>query len=82
MPKYIELTQSQIATVNNYDYRWCSLRKWHYRNGKAYTTISGKEVSLGRYVLRVFDPEIRVEYADGDGLNCRKSNLTIKTKQK
>jgi hypothetical protein len=55
------------------------------RSQKLYTKcgfmVNGKAVTrlLHRFILEVEDPKVQVDHKDGDGLNCRRSNIRICT---
>jgi hypothetical protein len=36
-------------------------------------------IYLHRFILGITDPKIRVDHQDGDGLNCRRSNIRVST---
>lgn len=78
----LELTQGQWAEVDDED-RWVARYSWRARpryqkSGGFYaiTTIDKKTVYLHRLVMKAGAGDI-VDHLDGDGLNCRRSNMRL-----
>ncbi len=79
--KEITLTQGKTAWIDDEDYPIVSKIKWHAVNisGKWYAaTVWGKQIIyLHHFVLGSKSREI--DHINGDGLDCRKSNLRLCT---
>jgi hypothetical protein len=85
----ITLSQGCEATIDDEDLNLVAGYKWHVqkkkrKNGiamyaKAYSSAIGYEVALHRVILGITDPAIEVDHKDGNGLDCRRSNLRIAT---
>lgn len=62
-------------------YSWHALRRGHTRYAKATLRSAedpkGGTILMHRLILGVVDPGIQVDHRDGDGLNNRRSNLRI-----
>lgn len=85
--KTIKLTQDKIAIVDNEDFESVSTCRWHavcYR-GYAYAerwtreNRSAKTELLHHFVLHVPSSQL-IDHINGNGLDCRKSNLRVCTK--
>lgn len=76
---YVTLTKGYVAVIDAADFAKVSQHLWQAvtnRSGGVYarTTIEGRSLSLHRLILGV--PEsVNVDHKDGDGLNCRRSNM-------
>lgn len=86
--KLIQLTQGQVAMVDDDDYeklskwKWCAIKA---RNGskKFYAVTSqtliknkgSKMIQMHRYILGLTDPKQLVDHKDRNPLNNQKSNL-------
>lgn len=77
----IPLTQGKTAAVDAGDYGMVQGRLWNCRkDGNGYYAASkgrrggkGYTLYLHRFILG--EPDSHVDHIDGDGLNCRRSNL-------
>jgi hypothetical protein len=84
MVREIPLTQGYMALVDDEDYDRVSQFKWHARVQR-HTVYVGRSVySGGRHTVMylhrfILDAPrgIEVDHTDGDGLNCRRSNLRL-----
>jgi HNH endonuclease len=91
MAKEIPLTQGKVAIVDAEDYQLLMRWKWQAQkssNGKTYYATNG--VSAAKYGKASFHMHriimnspggLMVDHIDGDGLNNRKSNLRLATRQ-
>lgn len=86
--KEIPLTQGKVALVDDEDFEAVSRFKWHalraghradlfYAKSRAGTS---QKVLLHRFILGLTAGDCDVDHKDGDGLNCRRSNLRLATK--
>ena len=75
MSEIVELTQGRVALVASADWSRVGKLKWRYRAGFPVTTVAGKEVCLGRYILGATG-SAKVYYKDGDRCNCVRENLS------
>jgi hypothetical protein len=80
----IPLSQGFVAQVDDEDYERCDAHKWSATKTKntvyavrKIKTPDGKTTSqlLHRFILDVTCPEIDIDHWNGDGLDCRRSNL-------
>lgn len=86
MMKQIQLTQNQVALVDDVDFQMLSQWKWHavksrnkiYSYRQDCSKIPYKTVLMHRIVINAKNGDI-VDHIDGDGLNNQKSNLRICT---
>ena len=77
----IPMTQGLVALVDEADAQRVSLHSWYplrssrskYRTIYARAWISGKTVLLHRLILN--EPDSRIDHINGDGLDCRRSNM-------
>ena len=76
--KHIILTRGFSAVVDDKDYESCIAQgKWSAlvtKSGKVYA-VRGKGVLLHRFILGVRKRFTQVDHKDGNGLNCRRSNM-------
>jgi hypothetical protein len=79
----IFLTQGRIAHIDDTDWPLVCGSRWHLhvskRRGKptnyyARSTIKKRKVLLHRFLLKAKAHQ-EVDHLDGDGLNCRRSNI-------
>lgn len=76
--KEIELTQGYTAIVDDDDYERVITFNWHWWAGRIQTRRGGgRTLQLGRFILDINDPKVRVTNMNNDKLDCRKSNLVI-----
>lgn len=84
----IELTQGKVAIIDDEDYEIVSKHNWRaYKDKNTYYAITRYEhtppysqISLHRFIMN--DPEgMVVDHIDGNGLNNKKENLRIVTRQ-
>lgn len=65
-----------LASVDDEDYIRCSVYNWTLSEGRAVTTVEGKQIKLHRFIL----PELgKIDHKDSNQLNCCKSNLRSAT---
>lgn len=79
--KEIKLTKGRVALVDDEDYEsvvsegsWCLTGDGKY----AYRRINGKPKTLHRFLMSP-GQGIYVDHRNGDGLDCRRSNLRLAT---
>ena len=81
--KKIKLTQGQFAQVDDSDYPWLNVWKWHARRCKftyyalrASKRINGKQkvIHMHRLIMNTPDNE-EVDHRDFNGLNCQRHNM-------
>lgn len=82
----IQLTLGKIAIIDAADYEIAAKYKWHatVRDSKWYAASSAERRSTGRclYLHREIlsaPADMQVDHENGDGLDCRRSNLRICT---
>ena len=85
----IPLTRGKIALVDDEDYELVSSYKWQAhlnRLGAWYArrTIwiapqKKRTIILHRFILDVSNPKTQVDHINGDGLDCRRSNIRLAT---
>lgn len=84
LTREIPLTQGKVAIIDSSDaprvlvHKWCAA---YGRNGKWYAkaTIKQRAVLLHRFLLDALTG-IEVDHENGDGLDCRRSNLRKATR--
>ncbi len=83
--KLILLTQGKYAQVDDKDYEYLMQWKWHYNttslSGYAMRSTGNKKGRplMHRIILGITDSSIKIDHADGDGLNNQRYNLRIAT---
>ncbi len=88
--KTIELTQGQVARVDDCDYEKANQFKWHaYTTPKDHTfyaahnlpRVNGHQMKLllHRFILGITDPKVRVDHKNRNGLDCQRNNLRVAT---
>lgn len=84
--KVIYLTQGKIAIVDDEDFEKLSQYKWFAHNDKNFRLwyvmrkAGSKHLYMHRVVLNV-PKDLEIDHINGDGLDNRKSNLRICTRQ-
>lgn len=80
----IILANGQRAMIDAEDIDKCKEHRWHIHvnRDKVYARCNEAPNFLHRLVLNINESyTVRVRHIDGNGLNCRKSNLTLTTKE-
>lgn len=86
--KTIQLTQGQVALVDDEDYDWLNQWKWYaLKDSHTWYAIRAirnigpghrqKSLKMHRVILGITDPSIKGDHKDGNGLNNQRSNLRI-----
>ena len=78
MCKYIELSQGQIALVDDEDFEEINQHSWYYGNGYALRAIVRKGIRETIWMHHVVKPPEtgkQTDHINGDGLDNRKVNL-------
>lgn len=87
--KTIALTQGKEVVVDDEDFGWLSVYRWHahkierknrviwYAVGSARQFGETGGVLMHRKILAVTDRKVQVDHTDGDGLNNQKFNLRL-----
>ena len=87
--KEIELTQGQVAMVDDFDFEWLNQFKWQAHNdGRTYyatrhlATVNGLRptISMHRFILDA-PKNMQVDHRDQNGLNCQRYNIRICTRR-
>lgn len=83
--KQIELTQGQVALVDDDDFErvtaagpWCAY-KCANKQGDAFYAAKWPSVQLHRLIMDAPDG-VEVDHKDGNGLNCQRANLRLATR--
>lgn len=90
--KIIKLNTGETALVSKEDYDRVAARRWTRKLGKdtetiyavSYTKIRTRKyqrISLHRFILGINDPAVHVDHINGNGLDNRRENIRIATKQ-
>ena len=84
MTKEILLNQGKVALVDDEDYEWIKKLKLYAhkkKNEKWYirATIRGNKFMLHRLILNA-PKGVKVDHINGDGLDNRRCNLTVLSK--
>jgi hypothetical protein len=80
----IQLTQGQVALIDDWEFERVSQIKWHTykdpRTGRYYARgrVDGREVWLHRFILNA-PSDMEVDHIDHDGLNCQRYNMRLAT---
>lgn len=79
----IPLTQGKFAIISPEDYDRINQHKWtaiqHKRTWYAVCNLAGHNVYLHRFILKA-PKGIDVDHLNGDGLDCRRSNMRLATR--
>jgi hypothetical protein len=89
--KLIRLATGEYSMVDDDDYEYLSLLKWHVNKGK-YTNYARccfgprnfpVNILMHRLILNVLilQTDLQIDHIDGDGLNNQRSNLRIVTRR-
>lgn len=75
----IRLTRGFKALIDSDFLKEVTKHSWCVSGDSRYAVsrIKGKTVYLHRFLLRLNDPKIKVDHINGNGLDCRKSNMRI-----
>lgn len=83
--KEIQLTQGQVAIVDDEDYEWLNQYKWcasydsKANRFYAYGWVNNKRVAMHRFIMQVTDSKIDVDHRFHNTLDNRKSELRVCT---
>ncbi len=80
--KHVALTKGKVAIVDADDYAAVMEFNWNAQkshSGTFYAKGSHGGPLLHRFVLRMSDPKIQIDHANGNTLDNRKSNLRVAT---
>lgn len=78
--KIIQLSKGQKTTVDDEDFGIISRHKWCFSvRGYAVSRINKKVIYLHRFILKVSDPKVKIDHANRNQLDNRKSNLRLCT---
>lgn len=85
MTKQIQLTQGQVAIVDDEDFALVYGRKWYAHKNKntyyAKTWVAGENKTISMHRLILGNSELVTDHIDGDGLNNTRKNLRRCTRQ-
>lgn len=83
----IKLTQNKYTLIDDEDYERVMNHRWYASsktraNSYAKTSIrdslgNSKKLYLHRLIMEVYDPKIKVDHINGNGLDNRKCNLRL-----
>lgn len=80
----VPLTQGYEVLIDAEDAPHVMVRKWQVLKVKkflyAYATVDGKKVFLHRFLMNA-PRGVEVDHKNGDGLDCRRSNMRLATHQ-
>ena len=89
--KTIQLTQGQVALVDDEDYDWLIKRKWHAFKSRSdcYYVVNSEWQPETKKVKAIFmhrlimdtPNNLFVDHIDHNGLNCQRSNMRNCTRQ-
>jgi hypothetical protein len=82
--KYIDISNlEEMAIVDDEDYERVSKHSWCGVVGRntvyAQTRIKGESIYLHRFVMQSVKFGPKIDHKNGNGLDCRKSNLRVAT---
>lgn len=75
---YIRISQGYLVVVDEEDYETLSQSKWQYNSGYARRK---QEPRLMHRLIMNCPPDMQVDHINGDGLDNRKKNLRICTRE-
>lgn len=83
--KVIELTQGQVAIVDDEDFAELAQYRWHFHDGHASRNAPDgkggqKTLKMHRVIMGISDPKICVGHKSRNDLDNRRSNLRIATR--
>ncbi len=82
--KLIQLTQGQVALVDDGDFDYINKYKWFVLKGRytsyARTKIKNKIVAMHGLILDITGTEMFSDHIDHNGLNNQRSNLRVATR--
>ena len=81
--KKIELTQNQIAFIDDEDYERCNQYNWIYNRGNGYAQckVDGADHPILLHIFILNYPAYRIDHKNRNKLDCQKDNLRIATLQ-
>jgi len=88
MAREVPLTQEKVAIVDDADFarvmehRWCAMRNrsnWYAVRGGSTEDGKRRLLSLHRFLLEA-GPDQEVDHRNGNGLDCRRTNLRLCTR--
>lgn len=80
MTKKIQLTQGKVALVSDEDYECVSQHKWHTVKYKCGFYAKGHPGPMHRFILEPIPFRCVVDHINGDGLDNRRENIRIATR--
>ena len=81
--KEIQLTQNKVTIVDDEDYERVAIKSWQavctagLWYGRESTGIH--KILLHRFILGVSDRKIHIDHINGNGLDCRRENMSLCT---
>lgn len=74
----VPLTRGYYALIDTVDAIAVGALPWSVhitQDGKTYARTTTQKVYLHRFILGVTDPRVKVDHQNGNGLDCRRSNI-------